>query len=137
MDILQIGADMLKNRLGDQAGVSNEAIAVVLGRLIGNGNDIDLKGMLTVLQSGGLSRLAASWLGEGANEAISPDQLGAVLGRDKVAAAASELGTDEQTLLDGLTDTLPQMIDEASSGGSMLDSVGGLGGAMDMAKKLF
>jgi hypothetical protein len=29
------------------------------------------------------------------------------------------------------------MVDKASSGGSLLDAVGGLGGAMDMAKKFF
>jgi len=29
------------------------------------------------------------------------------------------------------------MIDKGSSGGSLLDSIGGLGGAMNMAKKFF
>jgi uncharacterized protein YidB (DUF937 family) len=137
MDILQIGTDLLKNKLGNQAGAGNEAISAVLKKLIGNGNDLDITGLLAGLQSGGLASLASSWLGDGANEAISPDQLKSVLGNDKVAAAASELGTDEQTLLGGLSDALPQMIDKASSGGSLLDSVGGLGGAMDMAKKFF
>ena len=49
-----------------------------------------------------------------------------------MADAASQLGTDEGSLLDGLKDALPQMVDKASSGGSLLDSVGGLGG---LAKK--
>ena len=55
----------------------------------------------------------------------------------KIAAAATELGTDEGSLLSSLSQALPQMVNNASSGGSLLDSIGGLGGAMNMAKKLF
>ncbi|TCK17939.1 uncharacterized protein DUF937 [Thiogranum longum] len=137
MDILQIGTDILKSKLGNQAGAGNDAVSAVLKKLVGNGNDFDIAGLLSGLQTGGLASMASSWLGDGANEGISPNQIKEVLGGDKVAAAASELGTDEQTLLGGLSDALPQMVDKASSGGSLLDSVGGLGGAMDMAKKFF
>lgn len=137
MDILQIGTDILKSKLGGQAGVNNDAISGVLKKLIGEGNDLDIAGLMAGLQSGGLASIAASWLGDGKNDSVSGDQLKEVLGGEKIAAAAAELGTDEQTLLGGLTDALPGMIDKASSGGSLLDAVGGLGGAMDMAKKLF
>jgi hypothetical protein len=34
-----------------------------------------------------------------------------------------------------LKDALPQMIDKSSSGGSLLDNLGGLSGALGMAKK--
>jgi len=47
------------------------------------------------------------------------------------------LGTDENSLLAGLTRVLPKMVDSSSSGGSLLDAIGGLDGAMSMAKKLF
>ena len=137
MDILQIGTDMLKSKLGGQAGLSNDAISGVLGKLIGNGNELDIAGLVASLQSGGLASVAASWLGDGSNESISQNQIKDALGSEKVAAAAAELGTDEQTLLGGLSDALPGMVDKASSGGSLLDAVGGLGGAMDMAKKFF
>jgi len=137
MDILQIGTDMLKSKLGGQAGLSNDAISGVLGKLIGNGNELDIAGLVASLQSGGLASVAASWLGDGSNESISQNQIKDALGSEKVAAAAAELGTDEQTLLGGLSDALPGMVDKASSGGSLLDAVGGLNGAMDMAKKFF
>ena len=55
----------------------------------------------------------------------------------KISQAAAELGTDEGSLLNGLSQALPQMIDKSSSGGSLLDAVGGLDGALNMAKKLF
>jgi len=132
MDILQIGTDILKSKLGGQTGVNNDAISGVLGKLIGDGNDIDIAGLMAGLQSGGLASIAASWLGDGENDSVSGDQLKEVLGGEKIAAAAAELGTDEQTLLGGLTDALPGMIDKSSSGGSLLDSAGGL---LGMAKK--
>ena len=137
MDILQIGTEMLKSKLGGQTNLGNDAISGVLGKLIGDGNELDIQGLLASLQSGGLASVAASWLGDGANESISQNQIKDALGSEKVAAAAAELGTDEQTLLGGLSETLPGMIDKSSSGGSLLDAVGGIGGAMDMAKKFF
>ena len=137
MDILKIGAEILKSSLGDRTSMGIEGIAGVLQKLIGNGDQFDLSGLLGMMQSGGLASLAASWLGDGGNDAISPGQIREVIGDGKIADAAMELGTDQDSLLSGLAEAIPQMVDRASSGGSLLDSVGGLGGAMDMAKKLF
>ena len=137
MDILKISAEILKNSLGDRTSMGAEGIAGVLKKLIGEGDQFDLSSLLGRMQSGGLASLAASWLGDGGNDAISPGQIREVIGDGKIADAAVELGTDQDSLLSGLAEAIPQMIDRASSGGSLLDSVGGLGGAMDMAKKLF
>ncbi len=137
MDITQMGAELLKNQLGGSGGQSTDMIAGVLQKLIGNGDQLDIAGMVAALQSGGLASIAASWLGDGDNEAISSEQVRQVMGDAKISQAATELGTDEDSLLSGLSQALPQMIDKSSSGGSLLDAVGGIGGALDMAKKLF
>lgn len=137
MDIAQMGAELLKKQLGNNGGQSTDAIAGVLQKLVGNGDQLDIGGMLAALQNGGLASIAASWLGDGANESISSDQVRQVVGDAKISQAAAELGTDEDTLLGGLSEALPQMIDKSSSGGSLLDAVGGLDGALNMAKKLF
>jgi len=76
--------------------------------------------------------VASSWLGDGDNADISADQLKDVLGGDKISEAAAQLGTDEGSLLESLREAIPQMVDKSSSGGSLMDSLGGLGG---MAKK--
>lgn len=96
---------------------------------------MDIGGLVAGLKEKGLGDVASSWLGDGENAEISADQLKEVLGGEKVAQAAAELGTDEGSLLDGLKDALPQVLDQASSGGSLLDSLGGLGGLGGMAKK--
>jgi uncharacterized protein YidB (DUF937 family) len=137
MDIAQMGAELLKKQLGNNGGQSTDAIAGVLQKLVGNGDQLDIGGMLAALQNGGLASIAASWLGDGANESISSEQVRQVVGDARISQAAAELGTDEDALLGGLSEVLPQMIDKSSSGGSLLDAVGGLDGALNMAKKLF
>ena len=131
MDIMNLAKGMLAQKLGG----NSDAMGGVLNSLIGGGDSADIGGLVAGLKSKGLGSVAESWLGDGANEAISAEQLKDVIGGDKISEAAAQLGTDEGSLLDGLKDALPQMVDKASSGGSLLDSVGGIGGLAGMAKK--
>lgn len=136
MDILQMGVELLKNSMGGQGNQNTDAISGVLQKLIGSGDQLDIAGMVSTMQSGGLASVANSWLGDGGNDVISENQIREVVGGDKITAAAAQLGTDENSLLASLTQALPQMIDRSSSGGSLLDAVGGLDGVMNMARKL-
>lgn len=136
MDIMKLGSQLLMSKLGGNA--SSEGISSVLGNLLGGGDDSSgggIGGLLSSMKDKGLGSIADSWLGDGDNEAISADQVKDVVGSDKIAAMASQLNTDEGSLLSGLKDALPQLIDKSSSGGSLLDSIGGIGGALGMAKK--
>ena len=137
MDILQMGAELFKNSMGGQGNQNMDAVSGVLQKLIGSGDQVDIAGMVSAMQSGGLASMVSSWLGDGDNDAISENQIRDVVGGDKITAAAAQLGTDENSLLAGLTSALPKMVDSSSSGGSLLDAIGGLDGAMNMAKKLF
>ena len=60
-----------------------------------------------------------------------------MLGADKIGEFASKLGLSNEEAAGGLSEALPQMVDKASSGGSLLDSIGGVSGAISMASKLF
>ncbi|MGB5473872.1 MAG: YidB family protein [Gammaproteobacteria bacterium] len=97
-----------------------------------SGGQSSLGGVVAAMQGKGPGSIAESWLGDGRNEDITTDQVREVLGKDKVADMATRLNTDEGALLDGLKATLPQIIDQSSRGGSLLDNAGGLPG---MAKK--
>jgi uncharacterized protein YidB (DUF937 family) len=130
MDIMDIATKMLGDKIG--GGADNDLVKGALGKLIGGGDSLDLGGLLGGLKEKGLGSVADSWLGDGDNAEISADQVKDVLGGDKIKEAAEALGADEGSLLDGLKDLLPQMVDKSSSGGSLLDSLGGLGG---IAKK--
>ena len=60
-----------------------------------------------------------------------------MFGSDKISEFASKLGLSEDEAAGGLSEALPQLVDKASSGGSLLESMGGISGALGMAGKLF
>ncbi len=144
MDLMKIGTQLILSKLG--GGASEGGIASALSSLLGGGNSdggFDLSslvsGMLNNKDSGdsggGIADIVGSWLGDGDNDAVSGSQIKDILGGDKISEFASKLGIDEDTAADSLAEAVPQMVDKGSSGGSLLDSVGGLSGAIDLAKK--
>lgn len=136
MDLMKLGSELLMSKLGGNG--NGDSVTSMLSGLLSNGGDTNpggMGGLLDMMKEKGLGSIADSWLGDGDNEEISPDQMREVLGQDQVSQMAQQLDTNEDSLLDGLRDALPQIVDKSSSGGSLLDKVGGLGGAMDMAKK--
>jgi len=134
MDIMKLGTQLLLSKVGGNADSS--AVQNALGGLLGNGDAPDMGGLISGLQSKGLGDIAGSWLGDGDNSPISAEQLKGAVDGNKLSQLASALGTDEGSVLSGLQDAMPQMVDKASSGGSLLDSIGGLGGAAKLAKGL-
>ncbi len=140
MDLMQIGVQLIQSKLGNN--VNDSGIADALGALLGgtsNSGGIDLAGIVNnmLTQGGGLENIIGSWLGDGANESISAGQIKDILGGDKVAAFANQLGIDEDIAADSLAEAVPQMVDKGSTGGSLLDAVGGIDGALNLARKFF
>ena len=134
MDIIQLGTQLLSEKLGLQ--VDKDTIASALASLLGDSQgNIDFAGLASKMASSGqLGNIISSWLGDGANSAISADSIMGLLGNQEVTDFASKLGTDSNTAASGLADVLPQLMDKASSGGSLLESAGGLGGLLGAAK---
>lgn len=137
MDIIELGTNLIQEKFGldiDPATISS-ALSALTG---GEGGGFDIQGLVSqFMEGGGLGDIVQSWLGDGANSAISADQIMDIFGSGKVGEFASQLGLGEGQAAEGLADIIPQMIDQASSGGSLLDSLGGLDGVMGMAKKFF
>ena len=136
MDIMKLGTQLLMSKSGGGANADSGAVQNALGSLLGNGETPDIGSLLSGLQSGGLGDIAKSWLGNGDNAPISADQLKNVVDGNKLSELASVLGTDEGSVLSGLQEAMPQMVDKASSGGSLLDSIGGISGVANFAKGL-
>lgn len=134
MDLLELGGKLLKDKMGD---LDNDTISSLLGGVLGGGDaaKLDLGGFVDKLKGSNLGNLADSWLGDGDNDEISPEQMKEIVGADKIKELAEKSGKDEDSLLDGLRDVVPRLIDQSSKGGSLLDSLGGLGGIAGMAKK--
>ncbi len=139
-DIVKMGTDLFQSKLGDNASeMDQSSIMDALSGLISNEEGgIDLSNVLSSLTSSdGIGSIISSWMGDGENAPVDGSQLTEILGEDKVSEFADKLGVDKDTALSGLTDAIPNMIDKATGEGSLLDSVGGIDGIMDMANKFF
>ena len=144
MSLLKVGAGVIQGNSDEStSGLDVGDITSALGGLLSNREGgLDLASLMSGLSGNGLSDIVGSWLGNGENSAISTDQIGDLLGVDKVTEFASKLGISEESAKGALADMLPSVVDKATSGeGSivddMLSQVGGAGNAMDMLGKMF
>ncbi|MBX2836817.1 MAG: DUF937 domain-containing protein [Gammaproteobacteria bacterium] len=128
MDLMKMGKELLGDKLADSGALEG------LSKLTGGGDGLDLGALTDKLKAAGLGGKLDSWLGDGDNEAVSGEEIKNALGADKVAEMASSMGVDEDTAANQLTDLLPNLLDKASSGGSLLDKFGGASAALDAAK---
>lgn len=141
MDLMKLGTQMLLSKVvGANASSATSALAGLLGsKAEGESSGPDIGGLIAKMQGNDtgndLTELAASWLGKGDNSPVSTDQLKSMFGSEKLSQFASQLGTDEETAMDGLKDALPNLIDKASPDGNILDSLGGLSGLASMGAK--
>ena len=143
MDLLRLGADLIMNNLNlDKNGDGvPDGVAGALAGLFGGGaaGGVDLGSLVSKMAGGGgsVQEMVTSWLGDGDNAAIGVDQIKELLGSGKIADFASKLGVNEDEAATSLADAIPQMVDKASSGGSLLESFGGVEGILGAAGKLF
>jgi uncharacterized protein YidB (DUF937 family) len=100
-------ADVLKNGLGGLLGGA-AAGSVLSGGL----NDI-----LKQLEQNGHGEVAKSWVGTGPNKMISPQDLEKALGTEQVNTLAQQAGLSKVALLDGLSDQLPDLVDQLTPEG--------------------
>lgn len=158
MDLLKLGATLIQGNKDDATtGIDIGTIATALGGLMGNSNTaspaanasaggLDLGSIVGMLASNpaaanGLADIVGSWIGSGANEAITPDQAGELVGADKLNQFAQALGLSPESAKTALADALPQMVDQATNADSslastLLNQVGGVNGALGMLGKL-
>jgi uncharacterized protein YidB (DUF937 family) len=79
----------------------------------------DLQGLVTKLQQGGLDQQVKSWLGNGSNLPVTPDQLRAALGNEHVKQLAAQFGLPVDAALNKLAEHLPAAVDQASPSGTL------------------
>jgi uncharacterized protein YidB (DUF937 family) len=109
-------------------GLDPQMLIALVGSLLASSGG--LQGLLAKLQSGGLGDAAQSWIGTGANQPVSGDQLGSALGPDLMGMIASQLGGSKEQASGTLADLLPGLIDQLSPKGQLPadNELGGLGG---------
>lgn len=130
MSILDTAVNLLNQQLHTDvdASAAGDALTSLLG---GDGQGgLDLAGLSTrMLQEGGLGDVLQSWLGDGSNAPINADTVRSLLGDANIAEFARRLNIDPETASARLSDLLPRVVDQASSGGELQAGLGGLLGA--------
>ena len=131
MDLLKLGQQLLGDKLGDNADGMMEALSGLT-----SGEGLDLGGIMEKMKAGGLGDQLESFLGDGENQDLSADQVKSAFGEDGLANVANKLGVDTDSAAAQLKDILPGLLDKASSGGNLMESLsgGGADGLLDMAK---
>lgn len=104
-----------------------------LGGLLGGGGGLGgllggLAGMLGGLRRQGLAEEVDSWVSTGPNRPVSPDRLASAFDPDEIDAAARQAGTDRGTLMDAVSQMLPEVVDRMTPQGELPRQGAGAGG---------
>src|SRR5262249_43428249 len=88
-----------------------------------------ISGLQQRFQEKGLGSVASSWIGTGANQPVSADQLQQVLHSGALEAAAQKYGLDSGQLTGMMSQLLPHVVDKLTPNGQVPES-GALGQLM-------
>lgn len=107
---------------GQHQSLVAEAVTMLTGREGG------LNALTQNFERNGLGHIIASWIGNGENAPISPDQVKSVLGSDWIANLARKAGISPDAATQYLTKSLPSLVDALTPSGKV-------GGANDLLSR--
>jgi uncharacterized protein YidB (DUF937 family) len=105
---------MFDGLLGGAVGA--EMATVVNGLIEKHGG---IQGIVAQLEQQGLGGTVRSWVGTGANQAITPDQIHQAFGSDIVKELAAKVGLSPDVLAAKLSQVLPTAIDKLTPAGAV------------------
>lgn len=117
--------DQLAGQVMGSLGAQDQDPTARSGLMGGVMNLIDRAGgvpaLLQELKDSGLQDQVASWIGTGANQAVSGDQLTQALGDEQLARIAQQAGVEPAEAATGMARLLPQIIDHLTPNGRVPD----------------
>ena len=125
MSILE---SLVSQVLGNQPSTTAapSGIAGVLMQMLGGQGGTQpqeggVSGLLDKFRAAGLGHVADSWVGTGANQPISPQQLETVFGHNQVQDMSRQAGMQSGDFLSQLSQHLPRMVDGMTPDGRLPD----------------
>lgn len=110
---------------------SNPQLLQIVASMLSNGSaQGGLGGLIDKFQQAGLGDAISSWIGNGPNQHVSPDQLSNVLGAGTIGDIAERLGLSHGEAAGQLSQLLPEIINHLTPSGQAPE--GGLGGTGDL-----
>jgi uncharacterized protein YidB (DUF937 family) len=117
--------DQVLGSLMGGGGSSSSSLQGVLMTILGGGQQGGmgggLGGLLATLQQAGLGDIAQSWVGHGANQPVSPEQLHSAFGDDQVQSMAAQSGMAPHDFLSQLSQHLPNVVNSLTPNGRLPD----------------
>ena len=121
--------------MGGAAGGSSSPMGGVLSGLLGGGGQAaggmgaqgmggmagGLGGLMSQFEQAGLGHVAQSWVSNGPNQSVSPEQLQSVFGANQVQGMASQAGMQPQDFLAQLSQHLPNAVHGMTPNGQLPD----------------
>jgi uncharacterized protein YidB (DUF937 family) len=101
-------------------GLGGKELSAVAAALIGAGG-AKLPALIASFKSAGLGNLIESWIGKGANQAVSGEQVKSVVGSDAISEVAAQLGIPDEQAAAKVSGLLPELIDKLTPDGSVPD----------------
>ena len=78
-----------------------------------------MQGLVSQFEQQGLGHVVSSWIGNGENLAITPDQVQAVLGEPHIQAVAQKLGLSTADVTNQLAGLLPHAVNSVTPDGAV------------------
>jgi uncharacterized protein YidB (DUF937 family) len=111
-------AEMVVTGFGNPDSTQAKLASAVVKRFQTN-DGAGLTALLQQLEAKGLGQVAQSWVGTGANQSITPDQLKNALGADWIQQLASHLGVSPDVISSHLSEILPKIVDRLTPDGRL------------------
>jgi uncharacterized protein YidB (DUF937 family) len=108
-------AGQLLGGAGQQPGCNPNVLSTLLNMV--NSQPGGIGGLVEAFQKQGLGGVVNSWVGTGANQAVSPQQVQSALGDQQVQDIASKLGVSTQDASSHIAQWLPAVIDHLTPNG--------------------
>ncbi len=113
-DVLKEATGTVPAAEGSQSSLASAALSTLSSNECGG-----ISGLVRQFAAQGLGHLVSSWIGTGQNLPISPEQLQSVLGSQQVQAIAAKAGISPEEARAGLTQILPQLVDNLTPNGEV------------------
>ena len=116
-----------------KSGGGKDVMSQLSTMLTGKGGDgMGLSRLMDQFKSAGLGDKADSWVGNGENQPLSPDEVEKAIGADRLAKMSKETGKSVDELKKDLSTAIPESVNKLTPEGKMPNP----SDLMEMAKKL-
>lgn len=127
--------DLVVTEMAGKGGPEHTGMAKAVLEMLGSQGGLDA--VAQSFQQKGLGEVVGSWIGTGANQPVSPDQVAGALGSDQVGSLAQKTGLSPALASSILATVLPIVVDKLTPHGQVPPPGSLLQAGMGMlAKKL-